>query len=72
MSNQIAAPIPIALRRETRIITTDEVVAGVQQSTAVSSTPVRGIKEDDYSVPAPPPPSPINFPRESWTPMKRH
>ena len=31
------------------------------------STPVRHIKQDDYTVPAPPPPSPVSFrSSEQW------
>jgi hypothetical protein len=31
-----------------------------------STTPVRHIQEDDYAVPAPPPPSPVSFRSEHW------
>lgn len=67
MPNQIAAPIPITpQRRAVRIITSEDLAAGLQGS----STPVRGIRENDYTVPAPPPPSPINFPNRNLSPMK--
>ncbi|KAG5980682.1 hypothetical protein E4U55_003782 [Claviceps digitariae] len=31
------------------------------------STPVRHIQENDYTVPAPPPPSPVSFRADKWT-----
>ncbi|KAI9172389.1 hypothetical protein HJFPF1_01891 [Paramyrothecium foliicola] len=30
------------------------------------STPIRHIQEDDYTVPAPPPPSPVSFRSDIW------
>lgn len=36
------------------------------------STPVRRIQEDDYTVPAPPPPSPVSFRADHWhVPVRR-
>ncbi|KAH6899662.1 hypothetical protein B0T10DRAFT_1820 [Thelonectria olida] len=35
------------------------------------STPVHHIQEDDYAVPAPPPPSPVSFRPEHWPTSSR-
>lgn len=35
------------------------------------STPVRRIREDDYTVPAPPPPSPVSFRNDGWPKSRR-
>ncbi|CEJ93098.1 hypothetical protein VHEMI08712 [[Torrubiella] hemipterigena] len=36
------------------------------QQTERPATPVHGIFEDDYIVPAPPPPTPVSFRNEGW------
>ncbi|KAK4131377.1 hypothetical protein BT67DRAFT_388366 [Trichocladium antarcticum] len=74
MSSQVGsplvAPIPIpAQRRNLALITTQELFASLNATLASKTnqlvTPIRHIQEHDYSVPAPPPPSPVSF-RDHW------
>ncbi|KAL2115641.1 hypothetical protein VTJ04DRAFT_9896 [Mycothermus thermophilus] len=81
--NTTASPIPIpapAASRQRmdlhRLVTGQEDLFASLNATLsadgslLGSTPVRHIREHDYSVPAPPPPSPVGSPvsgwRESW------
>lgn len=66
----LAAPIPIpAPRRNVGLITTQELFASLNATLASKTdqlvTPIHHIQEHDYSVPAPPPPSPVSF-RDHW------
>jgi hypothetical protein len=80
MPSQVAAPlatpIPIpAQRRNLGLITTQELFASLNATLASKTdqlvTPIHHIQEQDYSVPAPPPPSPVGF-RDHWpTSMRR-
>ncbi|KAL2157377.1 hypothetical protein VTH06DRAFT_6195 [Thermothelomyces fergusii] len=76
MPSQVAttplpAPIPIPPpRRNLGFLTAQELFASLNATLASRSdelvTPVlRHIQEQDYSVPAPPPPSPVSF-RDHW------
>ncbi|AEO55951.1 hypothetical protein MYCTH_2300311 [Thermothelomyces thermophilus ATCC 42464] len=72
----LSAPIPIPPpRRNLGLITTQELFASLNATLASKSdelvTPVRHIQEHDYSVPAPPPPSPVSF-RDHWPATMRH
>ncbi|KAK4153910.1 hypothetical protein C8A00DRAFT_14915 [Chaetomidium leptoderma] len=64
----LAAPIPIQ-RRNLALITTQELFASLNATLASKTdmlvTPIHHIQEQDYSVPAPPPPSPVSF-RDHW------
>ncbi|GAB1313924.1 hypothetical protein MFIFM68171_04134 [Madurella fahalii] len=66
----LAAPIPIpAQRRNLGLITNQDLFASLNATLASKMdqlvTPIRHIQEHDYSVPAPPPPSPVSF-RDHW------
>ncbi|KAK1836256.1 hypothetical protein QBC39DRAFT_248670 [Podospora conica] len=73
MPSQVASPIPISAARRGNL----SLVTGSQdlfaslnatlasRSTTDMSTPSHTIRENDYSVPAPPPPSPVSF-RDHW------
>jgi len=66
----LVAPIPIpAQRRNLALVTTQELFASLNATLASKSdqlvTPIHHIQEQDYSVPAPPPPSPVSF-RDHW------
>jgi hypothetical protein len=70
ISTPLAAPIPIPVpRRNLGLITTQELFASLN-ATLLSKTdqlitPIHHIQEQDYAVPAPPPPSPVSF-RDHW------
>ncbi|KAK4463971.1 hypothetical protein QBC42DRAFT_55662 [Cladorrhinum samala] len=73
-STQIASPIPIpaASRGASKVdlnVTTQELFASLnatlQSKTNQLVTPIHHIQENDWSVPAPPPPSPVSF-RDHW------
>ncbi|KAF3005561.1 hypothetical protein E8E14_008269 [Neopestalotiopsis sp. 37M] len=67
MPSQIAAPVPITpTRKGMRLATSEALFASLNESLASSSngtstSDMRGIKERDWDVPAPPPPSPVSF-----------
>jgi hypothetical protein len=67
----LAAPIPIPAPRRNNLglVTTQELFASLNATLASKTdqlvTPIHHILEDDYSVPAPPPPSPVSF-RDHW------
>ncbi|OIW31536.1 hypothetical protein CONLIGDRAFT_227659 [Coniochaeta ligniaria NRRL 30616] len=66
MPSQIASPIPIAPgRRLPHLMTSQDLFASINATLAnKSSSPVLPkdtVREHDYSVPAPPPPSPVSF-----------
>ncbi|UNI15724.1 hypothetical protein JDV02_002230 [Purpureocillium takamizusanense] len=63
-SPQVAAPIAMSSQRNNlRLMTSQDLYASLNATlgTVRPSTPVRHIKQDDYTVPAPPPPSPVSF-----------
>ncbi|KAG5925120.1 hypothetical protein E4U42_004459 [Claviceps africana] len=68
---QIVAPLPMSSQRnKTRLITSQDLYSSLSANLAFKdnrpSTPVRHIQEDDYTVPAPPPPSPVSFRADKW------
>ncbi|KAK0720584.1 hypothetical protein B0H67DRAFT_195583 [Lasiosphaeris hirsuta] len=70
MPTQIASPIPIAAsRRNLALVTNQDLFASLNATLASKNSqllaPIHTIQEDDYSVPAPPPPSPVSF-RDHW------
>ena len=70
IATTLAAPIPIpGQRRNLGLITTQELFASLNATLASKTgrlvTPIHHIQEHDYSVPAPPPPSPVSF-RDHW------
>ena len=70
VATPLVAPIPIpASRRNLGLITTQELFASLNETLSSKMdqlvTPIRHIQEHDYSVPAPPPPSPVSF-RDHW------
>jgi hypothetical protein len=70
VATPLAAPIPIPVpRRNLGLITTQELFASLNATLASKMdelvTPIHHIREADYSVPAPPPPSPVSF-RDHW------
>ncbi|KAL7767779.1 hypothetical protein ACKLNR_002080 [Fusarium oxysporum f. sp. zingiberi] len=61
-----------AAPRNMRVVTSQDllytsITATLSTKTNRPSTPVHHIQEDDYTVPAPPPPSPVSFRPEHWT-----
>ncbi|ROT37693.1 hypothetical protein SODALDRAFT_334819 [Sodiomyces alkalinus F11] len=71
-ASQIASPLPVASSRgDLRLLTGQDILTGLSETLASSShnrpsTPVRIIQEQEYSVPAPPPPSPVSFAPDHW------
>ncbi|KAL2757885.1 hypothetical protein ACRALDRAFT_1074732 [Sodiomyces alcalophilus JCM 7366] len=71
-ASQIASPIPMATPRgDLRLMTGQDIFTSISETLASStndrpSTPVHIIREQDYSVPAPPPPSPVSFASDHW------
>jgi hypothetical protein len=78
MPSQIASPIPIAPgRRLPHLMTSQDLYASINATLANKSgspaTPKDSVREYDYSVPAPPPPSPVSFRTHHWpTSMRKH
>lgn len=71
-SSQIASPLPIPPpRRNIRLgYSSQDLFASINATLASNivrpRTPVHNIQEDEYTVPAPPPPSPVSFLPEHW------
>ncbi|TDZ25603.1 hypothetical protein C8034_v001751 [Colletotrichum sidae] len=70
-ASQIASPLPVPpSRRNLRLMTGQDLYASLNatltSTTHRPATPVHMIQEQDYSVPAPPPPSPVSFAAEHW------
>ncbi|PHH84390.1 hypothetical protein CDD83_2007 [Cordyceps sp. RAO-2017] len=71
-SPQVASPIALSAtqRSSLRLLTShdlyDSLSATLNAGDNRPSTPVRRIQEDDYTVPAPPPPSPVSFRADHW------
>ncbi|KAK0635589.1 hypothetical protein B0T17DRAFT_587051 [Bombardia bombarda] len=74
MPSQIASPIPISAsnRRNLGLVTSQDLFASLNATLSSKTghgqhfvTPIHTIQENDYSVPAPPPPSPVSF-RDHW------
>ncbi|PFH60411.1 hypothetical protein XA68_11033 [Ophiocordyceps unilateralis] len=71
-SPQVASPIAMSSsqRNNLRILTSHDICNSLSATLSASddrpSTPVRRIQEDDYDVPAPPPPSPVSFRADGW------
>ncbi|KAM0333129.1 hypothetical protein ACHAQA_001788 [Verticillium albo-atrum] len=68
---QIASPLPITPPRSSLRMMTGQDLYTSLNATLISSThrpttPVHIIREQDYSVPAPPPPSPVSFAQDHW------
>ncbi|ETS74895.1 hypothetical protein PFICI_13379 [Pestalotiopsis fici W106-1] len=86
MPSQIAAPVPITpTRKGMRLVTSEALFASLNETLASSNgtndknnntksqPPVRGIKERDWDVPAPPPPSPVSFQHhDQWRSSMHH
>ena len=71
MPSQVAAPIPISpSRSNVRLVTSQDLFASLNATLAGKNSqqfaPVHAIQENDYTVPAPPPPSPVSFRHEHW------
>ncbi|EFX04492.1 hypothetical protein CMQ_1420 [Grosmannia clavigera kw1407] len=82
MPSQIYAPVPVAAsqRKGLQLLTSADLVASLNATLATPSVPKYNgnstrlsvdmpyytIPEDDYTVPAPPPPSPVSFRSENW------
>lgn len=82
MPSQIFAPVPVAASKHKglKLLTSADLLASLhatlETSSAVSygsggspfgsEASFYGISEDDYTVPAPPPPSPVSFRNEHW------
>ncbi|ODA83368.1 hypothetical protein RJ55_01881 [Drechmeria coniospora] len=64
-SPQVVAPVAMSSsqRNNLRLMTSQDLLANLNATLGNQrpSTPVRHIKPDDYTVPAPPPPSPVSF-----------
>lgn len=71
MPTQVVAPMPVApARKNLNLSTSQDFFASLNATLASRSsqgvTTSRTIQEDDYTVPAPPPPSPVSFRTEQW------
>ncbi|KAK1771037.1 hypothetical protein QBC33DRAFT_555533 [Phialemonium atrogriseum] len=76
MPTQIASPIPIAPgRRALHLVMPQDLFASLNATLSDKSnqlvTPSRAIQENDYTVPAPPPPSPVSFRPDHWSTASR-
>lgn len=73
-SAQMVTPLAMSpsQKRSLRLVTSGDLYASLnaglstQHNSERPSTPVRRIQEQDYTVPAPPPPSPVSFRPEHW------
>ncbi|KAG6011642.1 hypothetical protein E4U43_008204 [Claviceps pusilla] len=66
---QIAAPLAMSSQRNNIPLFTSQDLYSTLNLTLKDnrpSTPVRHIQENDYTVPAPPPPSPVSFRADKW------
>lgn len=70
MSNVTLQPVPRTARSQELF---SNLYASLQTTSDLCrpSTPVRHIREDDYTVPAPPPPSPVSFRNDGWPKSRR-
>ncbi|QUC20616.1 uncharacterized protein UV8b_04857 [Ustilaginoidea virens] len=75
----IASPLAMSSQRSNvRLFTSQDLHSSLNANLAYNkdnqrpSTPVRHIQENDYAVPAPPPPSPVSFRADAWTMPGRH
>lgn len=72
-SAQLIAPIPISpSQRAVKMGASSQDLYATLSATLGSkqqrpSTPNHRILEDDYTVPAPPPPSPVSFRQDHWS-----
>lgn len=75
MPSQLIAPIPISPKaRNMHLLTSADLFASLNATLSASSSktgefvtiPDRRIREHDYTVPAPPPPSPVSFRTDHW------
>ncbi|KAG6032714.1 hypothetical protein E4U19_007222, partial [Claviceps sp. Clav32 group G5] len=74
---QIVAPLAISPQRNnSRLFTSQDLfsslTANLRQKDNRPSTLLRHMPEDDYAVPAPPPPSPVSFRADKWHVPMRH
>ncbi|CAM1501086.1 Fc.00g102480.m01.CDS01 [Cosmosporella sp. VM-42] len=70
-SNHVSSPLAIpSPQRSMRLVTSQDLYTSINATLASKdnrpSTPNHHIQEDDYTVPAPPPPSPVSFRPEHW------
>lgn len=71
-SPQVASPITMSpsQRNNLRLMTShdlyDSLNVTLKSADNRPATPVRRIQEDGYTVPAPPPPSPVSFRGDHW------
>ncbi|KEY69966.1 hypothetical protein S7711_03984 [Stachybotrys chartarum IBT 7711] len=71
-SAQIASPLAVdPSQHGLRLITGQDFYNSLNATLASKqherpTTPVRHIQENDYAVPAPPPPSPVSFRNDPW------
>ncbi|OAA68669.1 hypothetical protein SPI_00864 [Niveomyces insectorum RCEF 264] len=72
MPSQILAPVPVTpVRKGLKVVTSADLFANLS-ATLATTTPtyssvdarIRTLPEHDYTVPAPPPPSPVGFRKE--------
>lgn len=74
-SSPFAMPQPQSSRGSLRVNSSQD-LCGINASLSSNhmnrpSTPVHHIFEDDYTVPAPPPPSPVSFRPDGWPKSRR-
>ncbi|KJK77028.1 hypothetical protein H634G_07604 [Metarhizium anisopliae BRIP 53293] len=67
----VASPVTMSSQRnDLRLFTSQDLYslnANLSYKGNRPSTPVRRIQENDYTVPAPPPPSPVSFRADKWS-----
>ncbi|RYP60485.1 hypothetical protein DL769_008090 [Monosporascus sp. CRB-8-3] len=69
MPGQILSPVPISPTKARNMMNSNEFFKSLNatlESSNDSTTPVRSIRENDWDVPAPPPPSPVSFHKDHW------
>ncbi|KAB5554732.1 hypothetical protein GE09DRAFT_1287223 [Coniochaeta sp. 2T2.1] len=77
MPSQIAQPIPVAPgRRLPHLMTSQDLFASINATLANKNsspvTPKDTVQEQDYTVPAPPPPSPVSFRNDHWSTQRKY
>ncbi|KAI1251123.1 hypothetical protein MGN70_008184 [Eutypa lata] len=76
MPGQILSPIPVSPSKARSLVSPNDFFkslnATLESSSSASHTPVRAIRENDWDVPAPPPPSPVSFHKDHWQRTLRH
>ncbi|KAI0152937.1 hypothetical protein GGR57DRAFT_469578 [Xylariaceae sp. FL1272] len=70
MPGQLYAPVAVSSARKNNSSSSSDLFANLNATLESKgnklATPVRNIQERDWTVPAPPPPSPVSFHPDHW------